>query len=141
MADLCDRVFPENRECSGAASMYEMGVSMFGGEGFQRAQRENCGCIEEGLVEENYKNILLTVYKEHSDRKEEEAAAILSKGKAALQGKTGEELAGVFYGVLKKYEAAIVHVGDRVGRRVPKPPEKKRKKAEKKTEKKKEAEL
>jgi hypothetical protein len=126
MTNLCATAFPTQPNCRGAASVYQMGVTMFGGQGFMQLQEEHCECIPDDDVVKRYRTILEGIYASHAPNKtQEETGAVLDK---ALTDASPSTLRKTFYRVLKKYDAAIVHVDGRVGRDPVKPvkPEKKK---------------
>ncbi len=125
MKNLCTTTFPANTQCSGAAQMYEMGVTMFGGSGFIGLQDDFCECIEVASVVERYSNILRRIYLEHSGKGEAAIGEIISAQVSKFGLKAGvKQLGALFYRVLKKYDSAIRHVDARVGRDPPKPKQK-----------------
>jgi hypothetical protein len=122
MKRLCKTAFPSNPQCAGAAQMYQMGTTMFGGSGFEDLQRDYCECIPKSDVTAHYSKLLKKVYKGHSTKSEAETTETIDK----LMAKAGEEpsvrkLGSLFYKILKKYDSAIQHEGKRVGANPPKP--------------------
>lgn len=80
------------------------------------------------------------IYKS-SGKTEEEQEEALEKQREKMEALSGEELSKhareTFYKLLKKYDAAIRHEGNRVGRmKIPKPVKKDRKSKKQKTRKK-----
>ena len=57
MKTLCVETFSHNPQCVQAASMYTMGVSMFGGGGFAESEEVYCECINEADVPKHYQEL------------------------------------------------------------------------------------
>mmetsp|Transcript_13179 Transcript_13179/g.21850 ORF Transcript_13179/g.21850 Transcript_13179/m.21850 type:complete len:219 (-) Transcript_13179:33-689(-) len=122
MKHLCKSAFSSNPQCAGAAQMYQMGTTMFGGSGFTDLQNDYCVCIPKSDVASHYTKLLRKVYKGHSTKSETEITETITK----LIIKAGETpsvrmLGNLFYKILKKYDSAIQHEGKRVGAKPPRP--------------------
>lgn len=125
MQDLCKSTFSHNQQCGGAASMYQMGTTMFGGGGFDGLQMDHCQCIDESEISNHYDLVFRRIYEHHADKSEEEISEQLSKMRERVTSKnmTGQKqvkwYANIFYRTLKKYDTAIEHSGPRVGMNPP----------------------
>jgi secretory phospholipase A2 len=120
MEELCRTAFKSNPQCSSAAQVYQMGTTMFGGNGFQDLQRDFCECVPKSNVQKHYRKLLEKLYKEHSEKSVNEVSEALTK----LMIKAGDSvprLGNFFYMIMKKYESVIQHEGKRVGVDPPRP--------------------
>ncbi|GMI04872.1 hypothetical protein TrLO_g15125 [Triparma laevis f. longispina] len=139
MNAMCKTTFTSNSRCKGAAQMYKLGVSMFGGAPFQNMQDQACECVPGDKVVDEYEIWFRKIYRS-SDKSEEEQEEAVQKLKDKMDLLDGDELQSyardTFYKLLKKYDNAIRHEGWREGRnKIPKPvKQKKKKKDEKKLE-------
>jgi secretory phospholipase A2 len=135
MNHLCDSLFSTNKQCRGAAQMYHMGVSMFGGGGYQDSQELACTCIPEAEVYSHYKTLFGNIYQSKPVGKTaEEASAkanslVPDPSESEFSFQTFKNLQKLFLKLLKKYPQVIRHVGPRIGRKPPAvPPKVKQKK-------------
>jgi hypothetical protein len=120
MEELCNTVFTSNPQCTSAAQVYQMGTTMFGGNGFQDLQNDFCECIPKSIVKKHYTKLLDKLYREHTDKSPEEISEMTSR----LLDKTGDsvrKLGSLFYKISKKYDSVIQHEGPRVGVDPPRP--------------------
>ena len=70
MKALCKTENPADpKSCLETANMFHMGVSMFGGQGFQDTQNDYCSCIKKNKAETHYTNILTNFYSKYTDKK------------------------------------------------------------------------
>ena len=125
MEELCRTVFTSNPQCSSAAQVYQMGTTMFGGNGFQDLQNDFCQCVPKSGVKKHYTKLLDKVYREHTSKTPTEISQLTSK----LLDKTGDsvqKLGSLFYKISKKYDSVIQHEGKRVGGDPPRPKKKPR---------------
>ena len=125
MEELCNTVFVNNPQCSSAAQVYQLGTTMFGGNGFQELQNEFCECVPKSNVQIQYTMLLDKLYRMHSRKSPTEISAFVSK----LVIKAGDsipKLGRLFYKVVKKYDTSIQHEGKRVGANPPRPEKKSR---------------
>ena len=123
MKDLCKSVFSHNPQCEGAANMYVMGVSMFGGGGFAESQHEYCECKEGTTVGAiaHYKDLFAKFYKDHTGKPAEEAEAkalgVMGKSLAdEYSARSLKKAQKTFLKLMAKYPQSIRHVLGRVGR-------------------------
>lgn len=125
MQELCKSQFSHNPQCGGAASMYQMGTTMFGGDGFDNLQVDHCQCIDESEVSNHYAKVLRQIYENHANKSGQEISEQLSKlrEKVISQNWTVQKqvrwYANIFYRTLKKYDTAIEHAEQRVGMNPP----------------------
>jgi secretory phospholipase A2 len=130
LEQLCKTTFTSNRQCSSAAQMYQLGTTMFGGNGFQGLQNDFCVCLPQSKVTEHYTQLLTQLYRDHSDKSDVEIHEFTTR----LMTKAGtsiRKLGKVFNNMIKKYDTAIQHEGKRVGAN---PPQPKRKRTQPKQE-------
>lgn len=123
MTKLCHTVFKRNEKCPGAAQVYQMGTTMFGGSGFNDLQDEYCECIPKSQVSNHYTKLLTNVYEKHASAKSAEEIPGVVENLITKVGPKVPSLAKLFYKILKKYDSAIVHEGPRRGKRPPRPKE------------------
>lgn len=122
MTQLCNSAFKRNPECPGAAQVYQMGTSMFGGSGFSNLQDDFCECIPKSQASSHYTKLLTSIYQKHSTKSNEEIPAVVENLMSKADSKVSM-MAKLFYKVLKKYDSAISHEGPRKGRNPPRPKE------------------
>ncbi|GMH92435.1 hypothetical protein TrVE_jg3645 [Triparma verrucosa] len=135
MNAMCRTTFSSNSRCKGAAQMYKLGVSMFGGAPFQNMQDQACECVPSDKVVDEYESLYRKIYRS-SDKNDEEQEEAVQKLKDKMDLLDGDGLRSfardTFYKLLKKYDNAIRHEGWREGRsKIPKPVKEKKKKKKK----------
>ena len=143
---LCRSTFSHNSECLGAASMYTMGTTMFGQEGYGGSQEQHCTCIPKTnpspalaaaggsdtpavqltAAEAHYVQLVEDFYATHgpadTPRKMTSEELVLSYTRTKKL-----PLYRLYYDLHKKYDHAIKHVEGRHKMNPPRPPEKKKK--------------
>jgi hypothetical protein len=133
MKTLCVETFPHNPQCVQAASMYTMGVSMFGGGGFSESEGVYCECINEADVPKHYQELFVNFYKTFGDEslsneaiteKVNKLIPALSEGETKMRKQDLKKLFRKFYLLMAKYPHSIKHVLTRVGKTPPPVPQK-----------------
>ena len=144
---MCRSTFSHNSECLGAASMYTMGTTMFGQEGYAGSQEQHCTCIPKtspsssttpASGSDTAQAVTLTAAESHYVQLVEDFYA--THGASDTPRKmTSEELVlsytrtkklplyRLYYDLHKKYDKAIKYVEGRQKMNPPRPPEKKKK--------------
>jgi len=114
MKAMCSSNFGGNPGCKGAAEMYKLGVSMFGGAPFQNMQDDSCVCTDKEKVRGVYEMWFREVYKAAGVEDAKEKAQELGGKMDGLDGGGRNFGRDTFYKLLKKYDDAIVKVDGRV---------------------------
>lgn len=131
MINLCDKVFPENAACKGAANTYSMGTSLFGADLFTEGQRDHCVCVNSDNLLSHYKTYAEQFYAQHVPPESAKNPATIFTEKSKYIKNSGTETSPqyknihkIVYDLHKKYDSAIGHVDARKAKGVsyPKPP-------------------
>ena len=68
MKDLCKKAYKSAASCFETASMFHMGVSMFGNTGFAESQKDYCVCKPKTSLVQHYSELLEQFYGSYVDR-------------------------------------------------------------------------
>mmetsp|Transcript_6320 Transcript_6320/g.12480 ORF Transcript_6320/g.12480 Transcript_6320/m.12480 type:complete len:229 (+) Transcript_6320:83-769(+) len=136
MKAMCVGNFAENPGCKGAAELYKLGVSMFGGAPFQNMQDDACECVGKDSIGGRYRKWFREIYKSSGLEDEEvegKVAKLIEKMEHSKDGVEARDMGrDTFYKLLKKYDDAIIKVDKRVKMNPPRLKKKKKKKNDKK---------
>lgn len=134
MKAMCSGNFEHNSGCKGAAEIYKMGVSMFGGAPYQNMQDDSCECVGKEKVVGRYQKWFREIYKSSGlggDEIEEKVGTLVGK-MGEMEASAARDFGrDTFYKLLKKYDEAITKVDGRVGRNPPRLKKKKKAKTKK----------
>jgi secretory phospholipase A2 len=133
MNNLCDTVFPANKECKSAATTYSMGTSIFGTEPFSQGQKDHCQCIPTENLVDHYKTYAGKFYSKYVPVAQAKDPNDIFTEKSKYLKNSGTELIPqyksiykIVYDLHKKFDNAIGHIESRQGKKsVPTPHAKK----------------
>ena len=104
--------------------MLGMAGNMFGNSGYDKAQTENCICVENDIdvITEHYTKLVGDFYGTYAPDKVYDARDIVDDAKYTSNSgsfdKPSYKFHELFYKLLKKYDSAIKHIGERVGKTI-----------------------
>lgn len=97
---------------------------MFGETAFQDTQALHCMCIKNDNIESHYSKLFEEFYSKYAPEKKEAFFKKFSKfavNTGTLSQPNFNKLRMVFFGLHQTYDAAIQHIGPRIGLNPPKP--------------------
>ena len=110
---MCTTVFTTNKDCRSAANIYYIATRTLGREFYEDAQSEHCQCLEHEKISDHYRDLISDFYDTYAPK---------SKSKfdwSKYEFFSWPKLAALYNTLHEKYQKAIIHEGQRVGKKPP----------------------
>ena len=117
--NMCATTFSDNPECNKAAGMYTMGTMFFGDAAFQKSQEGWCECIAQDEIDGHHLKLIDSFYQTYVSTKKTWSSNKVIKNTGTRSKPDYANFKKMWYRLHDKYDHAIVHVEDRVGKNPP----------------------